>query len=1063
MKKTIFLLSFLICCTTVFAQISVSGNVEAGDDGSAVIGANITIKGTTTGTITDFDGNFSLTANPGDILVVSYMGYQTQELAVKNSPLKIILQPDNVMLDEVVAVGYGTMKKSDLTGSVASVKAEDLIKAPVAGLDQALQGRAAGVTVVTNSGQPGETATIRIRGIGSALGGNDPLYVVDGVITTDIKWLSPNDIKSMEILKDASAAAIYGSRGANGVILITTNQGAEGKVNIAFDAYWGMQNRWKKLDLLGAQDMADLKLRIGAMRDGASEISFYKTNGFNEWMSVYNTGTSKYFPTVMTFANPDGLDYSSIDTDWQDEVFKKNAFMHNYNLSLDGGNDFGHYAFSASYFGQQGTVIGSDFHRLTLRLNSDIKVNKWITLGEHLSFVNSGGRNATFNNASPGSSIISASLGMAPWDPVYYPEGSTNAQGEDLSGRTAASSNFKNVTNPMSMVNESFPNDKTERWVGDIYLEIKPVEGLTIRPSLSMDYYLTSHSLFKNQYEYSSFDKMNKNFLEKSMSRYMSLLEETTITYAKEIGKHNFSVMVGQTWQEINTHGLSGSGANILNPIESNWYLGNTTEDNTNPTGESVGRQRRLSFLGRAFYNYDNRYMATVNFRADASSSFTRQPWGFFPSLSLAWRLSEEPFLRDRDLRWLDNIKIRAGYGRVGSEAGLGSGTFIQTIFTSPNVFVGYPFGLTQTVQNGAAVLTLVNPTGGWETNEQWDAGVDFSFWNGKLSGTVDYFRRTTLDALLYVNTPAHVGNRYSPVNNVGNILNEGVEITLSHDNRVSKNFSYNIGANMSFIRNELTALNGGSPLWGDRTKTDLGMPLNSFWGYIYEGVYNTDAEVLEQFYGYADNDAANLHAGDSRYKDLDGDGLLTENDKTNLGNNFPKMTYGLNFSAEFYGVDVQLFFQGVFGNKIYNALRLRTEGAGTECAMASQMKDNAWIGYSDAVRNALLSRGIDYYDLENRQGTIPNPVGSTLNTENSTRFLESGSYLRLKNIQIGYTLPEKITKKFYCSRLRFYATASNLFTITKYTGYDPEVGAGVDYGNYPQARTFTFGLNANF
>ena len=371
MKKTIFLLSFLICCTGLFAQSTVSGTVEAADDPNPIIGANVMVKGTTTGTITDFDGNFSISAKAGDVIVVSYMGYQTQEkvIAKVSSPLKFVLQPDNVMLDEVVAVGYGTMKKSDLTGSVASVKAEDLIKAPVAGLDQALQGRAAGVTVVTNSGQPGETATIRIRGIGSALGGNDPLYVVDGVITTDIKWLSPNDIKSMEILKDASAAAIYGSRGANGVILITTNQGAEGKVNIAFDAYWGMQNRWKKLDLLGAQDMADLKLRIGAMRDGASEISFYKTNGFNEWMSVYNTGTSKYFPTVMTFANPDGLDYSSIDTDWQDEVFKKNAFMHNYNLSLDGGNDLGHYAFSASYFGQQGTVIGSDFHRLTLRLS----------------------------------------------------------------------------------------------------------------------------------------------------------------------------------------------------------------------------------------------------------------------------------------------------------------------------------------------------------------------------------------------------------------------------------------------------------------------------------------------------------------------------------------------------------------------------------------------------------------------------------------------------------------------------------------------------------------------
>lgn len=1061
MKRILPILCMCMCALTAFAQQRITGVVMASDEPDPVIGASVQVKGTTIGTITDFDGNFELQAKPGDVLVFSYMGYKSQEVPASSSPMRITLEPDNVQLQEVVAIGYGTMKKSDLTGSVTSVDADQLLKAPVSGIDQALQGRAAGVTVTSGSGQPGEGATIRIRGIGSALGGNDPLYVVDGVITGDIKWLSPNDIKSMEILKDASAAAIYGSRGANGVILITTKSGGDGKANISFDAYWGFQNRWKKLDLMGAKEMADTKLKIGTMRDGAAEIAYYKKNGFNEWMSVYNTGTSKYFPTVMTMATPDGLDYSAIDTDWQDEVFNRNAFMHNYNLSVDGGGEKGHYAFSASYFGQEGTIIGSDYQRLTLRLNSDVKLFKWLTVGEHLSFVNSSGRNAMNNSSSPGASVISAALAMAPWDPTYYPKGSTNAAGDDLSGRTAASSNFKNVVNPFSMVNESFPQDKTQRWVGDVYLSIEPVKGLTIRPSISMDTYLTRHRLFKNQYEYSTYDKMNKNFLEKSMSYYMSLLEETTITYAKEIGKHNFSVMVGQTWQEINSNGLSGSGAAILNPVEENWYLGNTTEDNNNPTGESVSRQRRLSFLGRAFYNYDNRYMLTVNFRADASSSFTKQPWGFFPSASLAWRISQEPFFRDRDLTWLDNLKVRAGYGRVGNEA-VGSGAFVQTIFSSPNVFVGYPFGNPQVVAQGAGVLTLVNPAGGWETNEQWDAGIDFGFWNGMLSGTIDYFRRNTLDALLYVTAPAHVGNRYSPVNNVGNIRNEGVEISLNHDNRVNSNFSYNIGVNLSYIHNELTALNGGSPIWGDRTKTDLGMPLNSFWGYEYEGVYKSDEEVLEQFYQYKNNDEANLHAGDARYKDLDGDGLLTENDKKNIGNNFPKLTYGLTFGAEFYGVDVQLFFQGVYGNKIYNALRLRTEGAGTECAFSTSMRD-AWIGYTDAVRQQLLARGIDYYDLENRDGTIPNPVGSTLNSENSTRFLESGSYLRLKNVQIGYTLPQNITTKFHCSRLRFYVTASNLFTITKYSGYDPEVGSGVDYGNYPQSRTFTFGLNANF
>ena len=358
-------------------------------------------------------------------------------------------------------------------------------------------------------------------------------------------------------------------------------------------------------------------------------------------------------------------------------------------------------------------------------------------------------------------------------------------------------------------------------------------------------------------------------------------------------------------------------------------------------------------------------------------------------------------------------------------------------------------------------MLTLVDESGKWETNQQWDAGIDFSFWNGKLAGTIDYFRRDTKDALLYVNAPAHVGNRYSLVRNVGNILNQGVEISLSHDNTVGK-VHYNIGGNLSFIHNELTKLNGGSPLWGDRTKTDEGLALNSFWGYKYEGIYQTDAEALAQLTAY-DSGTIGVHAGDARYTDVNGDGKLDENDKMVIGNPFPKLTYGLNLGADFYGVDIQLFFQGVAGNSIYNAQRQMLEGDGSGYALASYMKDEVWVGYTEVVQNAMLSKGVNYFELENRNGTIPNPLGSPTNTENSTRFIEDGSYLRLKNLQIGYTLPKKVTEKFYCSRLRFYATASNLFTITGYKGYDPEVGGGVDYGNYPQSRTFTFGLNATF
>ena len=1062
MKKRIYVLAttVILALSAMAQSITVTGVVMAQDEPDPVIGANVMVKGTTVGTITDFDGNFTIQANAGDLLQVSFMGYKSQDVRVTNAgPLRITLVPDNVQLQEVVAIGYGTMKKSDLTGSVASVSADQLLKAPVSGLDQALQGRAAGVTVVSESGQPGEAAVIRIRGIGSALMGNDPLYVVDGVIVGDIKWLSPNDIKSMEILKDASAAAIYGSRGANGVIIITTKSGTEGKVNVSFDAYWGFQNRWKKMDVLKSKDFAETEVRVGAMRNGAEQIAYYQQQGFRSWLNAYKLGNADI--TKISEYYPINFDYLNQETDWQDAVFNPNALIHNYNLAFDGGSDRGHYALSASYFSQDGTIIGSNYNRFTLRLNSDFKIFEWLKVGEHFSIMTSRGRNAMNNSSSAGASAITAALAMAPWDPVYYPQGSVNKNGKDISGYYSAGSNFKNVTNPYQMAFNSEPNKRNERAIGDIYFEITPVKGLTIKPSLSIDYGLERERNFTYPNIYTSYNATDKNSISTRMERKMTLLEEVTATYAREIGKHNFSVMVGQTWSEYNRYEMGGAGAQILNPTPSNWYLNRATEDITDAS-DAVSRVRRLSFLGRAFYNYDSRYMVTVNFRADASSKFTKNPWGFFPSAAVAWRLSEEPFIRDKELTWLDNIKIRAGFGQVGND-GVESNSFQMAMFSAQNVFVSYPLGVTQEPAGGAAILTLVDENGKWETNEQWDAGIDFSFWNGMLSGTIDYYRRDTKDALLYVTAPAHVGNRGAPVKNVGNIRNEGFEITLGHENKVGV-FHYSISANLSYLHNELTKLNGGSPRWsyGTLCKTDQGLALNSFWGYEYEGIYQTDQEALDQLYTY-DASTIGVHAGDARYKDLNGDGKLDENDKKVIGTPFPKITYGLNFSCDFYGVDVQLFFQGVAGNAIYNYQRQMLESDGSSYALAGYMKDQVWVGYTDVVRNALINAGVNPYELENRNGTIPNPLGSPTNTENSTRFLEDGGYLRLKNLQIGYTFPLKWTQKFHCSRLRVYATASNLFTITKYKGYDPEVGNGVDYGNYPQSRTFTFGLNANF
>ncbi len=1046
----------------VFAAVTVSADVITGvvmaeGEPDPVIGANIMVKGTTIGTITDFDGNFELNANVGDVLVVSYMGYKPQEVKALASPMRITLIPDNVMLEEVVAIGYGTMKKSDLTGAVTSVKADQLTKTPAAGLDQALQGRAAGVTVNSDNGTPGAAAKIRIRGIGSALGGNDPLYVVDGVITSDISFLAPNDIQSMEILKDASATAIYGSRGANGVILITTKSGGEGKANVSFDAYWGLQNRWHKLSLMDSHSMAEKKLAIDAMKNGADALDMYYNKGFNEWMAAYNTGNSPFYPKVQTQKYPDGFDYSSVNTDWQDEVFRKNAFIHNYNLSVDGGNDKGHYSFSASYFGQDGTLKGSDYKRLTLRLNSDYEVFKWLKIGEHLSFMTNWTTNdASNNNANAG--VLSQSLRMAPWDPTHYPEGCENKLGENLSGNVSASSNFKNVYNPFSILEENFPSKTANRWVGDIFLEITPIKGLKLRSSISIDNSINRERGYGNAYVHSNYDKREKNYVSSSIKRYNTLLEETTLTYAREIGKHNFSIMAGQTWSEYNYYTMGGAGATILNPIEENWYLKKATEDIT-PASDDVDRQRRLSFLARAFYSYDSRYMITANFRADGSSKFKKNPWGFFPSVALAWRLSEEHFIKDRELPWLDNLKLRAGWGQVGND-GVNENDFVLAI-ADGTYFSSYVLGNPAVNVKGATITTYVNQDGRWETNEQWDAGIDFGFWNGKLSGSIDYFLRDTKDALLYVPAPAHAGSQFPMVKNVGNIRNQGVEIVLNHENKVGP-VHYSIGGNFSWIKNELTKLNGGSTYYDDRVIITEGLPLRAFWGYEYEGVYTSDEEALAHLYSY-DASTIGVHAGDAKYKDLNGDGKIDDNDKKMVGNPFPAFTYGLNLGLDFYGVDVQVFFQGVADVDVYNALRHVTEGAGDEMTLSTAM-NNVWIGYTDLVRDALQNKGINWMNLENRSAdALPNPVGAPSNNENSSRFVEDASYFRLKNLQIGYTIPKQYTEKAHIQRARVYVSGSNLLTATKYSGFDPEVGSGVDYGNYPQSRTWTFGVNLNF
>lgn len=1003
------------------------GQVISQEDGLPLPGVNVVIQERSgIGTITDSDGKFLIEAVKGEHLIFKYLGFTSKTVTANaQQNLRVVLEQDAQMLDEVVAIGYGTMRKSDLTGSVVSVKSDQLQKTPASGLDQALQGRAAGVTVNTNSGQPGASATIRIRGIGT-VNNSSPIFVVDGTIVGDISFLSPNDIASTEILKDASATAIYGSRGANGVILVTTHKGKKGESKISFNAYTGAQNRWRKLDLMQRDEFAKTIISLNNL---ASEKKFFNNQGFNKWLQAYRLGKSPYYPV--------GLDYSQIETDWQEEVFRQNAPISNYHLSVDGGTEKDQYAISASYFNQDGTIIGSNYERLTLRMNSSHQVRKWFKVEENLVFMNSTGRNAMNNNSSPGASILSAALAMAPWDPVRYPDGSANVDGKDLSNQISASSNFRNVTNPFSMVENSVPENRSERWVGDLAIVLSPFKGLTLRSAISMDLSNQNNRLFKYAYEYSSYDKADKNFISNSSLKYKTLTYENTLNYQQKTGKHSFNLLVGQTTEEFNYAYIGGSGASILNPTPNNWYVSQATDDRTY-ANDGASRTRMFSLLGRLHYSYADRYLFTANFRGDASSKFPENLWGYFPSTAFAWRISDEPWMKD--MTQIDHLKLRAGWGQIGNDK-IASDNFILKMFNSGPTFVDYVLGQDQQLANGATVLTYVNQGGKWETTEQWNVGMDFGLFNNLISGNADFFVRDTKEMLLSVKAPAQVGNRYDPVANVGTVRNQGVELTLEHHGKKGK-LSYDLSGNVSFVENRLTALNGGDRVYGDRSISDEGYPLYTFWGYQYDGIYKSDDEALTYLDGYT-SETIPFHAGDARYADLNLDGIISDADKKNIGNPFPWLTYGFNAGVNYGNFDLQLFLQGVSGNKIYNALRTRTEGKGVEATLGTQMR-NVWTTASP-------------------YGDIPNPYGTSLNFETSSRFVESGAYLRLKNIQLGYSLPKTLINEIGIQRIRLYLTGSNLLTLTPYTGYDPEVGNGVDYGNYPQSRTLMFGVNAEF
>lgn len=1034
---------FLLLGLTVSGQTAtVTGTVSSSDANEPLIGVTVQVKSNPKiATATDIDGRYTINVPKGSVLRFSYIGYGTAERKVDSNTIDVILDPETDMLDEVVVIGYGSVKKSDLTGSVSSVNSDKLTKTPAVSLSNALQGQAAGVTVNSLTGRPGAAAEVRIRGVGS-INGSAPIYVVDGVIVDDINFLSTGDIEHIEVLKDASATAIYGSRGANGVIIVSTRTGGLNKpTRVSFNGYIGVQQRWKKLDVMNAKDFADTYVRING-NNSAKKV--YNEQGLNAWLNLYQgLRSSDFYPTVYNKdTNPAGYDYSLNDTDWQDEVFR-NGMIQNYHLALDGGSSNVSYSASASWFKQQGIIIGSDYSRFTARLNTAWQAFPWMKLGENISFMSAIAQNAYEsgdNSESAGANIISAAFAMAPWDPVRYPEGYKNRKGQDLGGQISAGSNFKNVTNPLSMVEYSHPKNRNERFVGNTFIELTPWKFLNWRTSFNFDYRITQDKSYLDAYTVSVYDKREKNFLSSSLARQYYWNVDNILTYNQDFGKHSLTAMAGFTVEEYNYYSIGNSGASIINPEERNWYLSQVTEDFGTPS-DGVARNRRQSWLGRINYSYDSRYLLTVNFRADGSSKFVDKKWGYFPSFALAWRLGNESFMSS--LTNLNDLKIRFGWGKVGND-NIGNDAFVLNMFNNGPTFVDYPLGLVPALNAGAAVLTWINKGGHWENTEQWSAGIDFSFWNGKLSGSVDGFIRDTNDMLMSVNAPGHVGNRYAGMSNVGKVRNKGIEIQLDHRNDVNDWFRYSIGGNVSFIDNKLVDLNGGSPIYTNYNQVQVvnqGFPLYYFWGYQYDGVYRSDEEVLDYLHGYTAATTP-FHAGDAKYRDNNHDGVIDDNDRVYLGSSIPKINYGINLGFWLKDFDIQLFFQGTAGAKIYNQMRHRLESNGSTSVLSPVMAD-AWT-------------------QDNPDGSIPNPRNS-VNYYVSDRFLEKGDYFRLKDLQIGYSLPRSIVGGKGIKSCRFYAQCSNVFTATKYQGFDPEVNGGVDYGNYPQSRTFIFGVNITY
>ena len=1051
MKKllsVLFLLSFTLAA--VYAQnIQIKGTVVSGTDNEPLPGVNVVVKGnTSTGTITDFNGTFTLSAPADAILSISYIGFKSQEIAVKgHKDIKIVLQEDSETLDEVVVVGYGVQKKSVVTASIAKVSADDLASTAPVRMDNALKGLASGVTVTSSSGQPGAAAQIRVRGVGTIRtenGAADPLYIVDGMpLEGGLDYLNPNDIASIEVLKDAASGAVYGARAANGVILVTTKTGKIGKTKVTYDFSYGWQSAWKKRDVLNASEYA-LMINEGAINAGIAP----------KFSDPYSYGQG---------------------TNWQDEVFNNNAPMMNHQVSVSGASEKVNYLFSLGFYTQDGIVGGnfdrSNYERLTLRSNTqytlfdESKERNWLNslkVTSNLSYARI--KSTNFDDNSTWGTPLGSALALSPILNVYdETEEAIKAQ-FDKYGTTAEYTpvydprngklfsipgEFGEMSNPIAKL--SLPGDKhwSHKFVANFSAELQLWDNLKFKTSYGADLSFWGYDGYRPLYYLRSGESSTQSsaYSRKEDGTVWQL--ENVLMYDKSIDKHSFSVLLGQSAKKSSGSYLYGSRNNITN--YSRPYIDASTGLAANADRDAAGAPSvdatLASIFARASYNYDERYMLQVTVRRDGSSRFgPNNHYAVFPSFSLGWNLTNEKFMNKRP-NWLTTTKIRLSWGKNGNE---NIGNFKYTVLTSPGN--NAIFGSSENVINGVKASGLANPDLKWEESEQLDFGLDFGFFNNALTFTADYYKKKTNGMLMEMNITFYVGEA-KPIGNVGKMENSGIELEAAYKFRVS-DWNFRVSANASYLKNKLIEY-GNESGWenldsfqgtGDISRAENGKPFPFFYGYKTAGIFQNTDEVKAYKNDKGELLQPTAVPGDVRFVDVDGNGIIDANDRTDIGKGMPDWTFGFNLGVSWKNFDLNMMWQGTAGNDIYDATR-RTDIATSN--LPSWML-NRWTG-------------------EGTSNRIPRFVqGDNVNWQSSDLYVYDGSYLRLKNIQLGYTLPAALTQKVFISSLRFYVAAENLFTFTKYHGFDPEISSGgtslgIDYGVYPQARVWTIGASLSF